>query len=682
LSPQALRGAGYNQRIWFFAATACTFAQSSGIDLKAMDPGVSACDNFYQYACGTWRASNPVPADKSRWSRFNQLAEQNLAIERTILEAAAASKGTRTPPEQKIGDMYNSCMDDQRHDARGVDPIEAVLGRIRAARTKEELLRQVAGLHKQSVRVLFNFGVRADARNAAEQIASADQGGLTLPDRDYYLKTDPKSVEIRKQFSEHVRRMFALLDQSEKKNGPAATDAAVFSDAVLNIETALAKVSLDRVERRNPNNTYHRLPVADFSKMAPQADLSYYLETLGIPKIVSLNVGSPIFFEGLNHELMQVSVDDLKTYFIWYVLQTNAELLTTAFRKEDFAFNETILRGVKEMPARWKQCVGAVNASLGEALGQKYVEVAFSQSSKERVLKMVAEIEHAMEQDVKAADWMSAGTKEQALAKLKLVANKIGYPEKFRDYSAVTIRPGEYYANVRAARQFEQQRQFAKIGKPVDKTEWGMTPPTVNAYFSPAQNNINFPAGILQPPFYVAKADDAVNYGAIGVVVGHELTHGFDDQGRRFDGAGNLRDWWTEADGKAFETRADCIAQEYGKFSPTDGVTLNGKLTLGENSADNGGLHLAYLALMDSLGGKVLPKHDGFTPQHEFFLGYAQIWCENATDQARRMNAGTDPHSPGEFRVNGVLQNSPEFREAYSCKAGDRMVSTNPCRVW
>lgn len=588
-------------------------AQQSGIDLKAMDTGVSACDNFYQYACGTWRQQHPVPADKSRFSRFNELADQNLAVQHDILERAAAGDASRSTEEQKIGDLYTSCMDGAAIEAKGVRPIEQLLGTIRSAASKEDLLKQVAALHAQGVRVLFNFSVRPDARNAAEQIANADQGGLSLPDREYYLKTDAKSAETRKQFQEHVAKMFALLAKAESKAAIAGPDVSVMS-----IETALAKASLDRVARRNPNNTYHRMPTAELAKLTPQFDWNYYFAHVGIPKISSLNVSSPEYFTGLNAMLGSVSLEDLKTYFVWHVLDTNADLLPAAFRDENFAFNETTLRGVKEMPARWKRCVGSVNASLGEALGHKFVEVAFSQSSKERVLKMVGEIERAMETDVKTAAWMSPATKEQAMAKLNQVANKIGFPEKWRDYSAVTIAPGEYYANVQSARQVEQRRQFAKIGRPTDKAEWSMTPPTVNAYYSPAQNNINFPAGILQPPFYIAKADDAVNYGAIGVVIGHELTHGFDDQGRRFDGNGNLRDWWTEADGKAFETRADCIAQEYGKFSPTDGVTLNGKLTLGENSADNGGLHLAYLALMDSLAGKVLPKPDGFTPPQQF----------------------------------------------------------------
>ncbi len=659
------------------ACSPLLFAQSSGIDLKAMDTNVQACDNFYQYACGTWRQNNPVPSDRAGWSRFAELADHNLGIERDILEKAAKGGAARTANEQKIGDLYNSCLDEKTIDAKGVDPIEAALRRIRAAGSKEELLKQVPDLHSQSVRVLFNFGVRADAKNAAEQIANVSQGGISLPDRSYYLKTDEKSEETRQQFREHVSKMVSLLYLSEGKQDFPSADATV-----LKFETALAKVSLDRVAMRDPNNTYHRMPVADLAKLSPAFDWNYYLTHVGIPKISSLNVGAPTFIQGMNAAIESVSLDDLKAYFTWHVLQTDASLLTDAFRKEAFDFNEAKLRGVKEMQPRWKTCVASVNASLGEALGQKYVEVAFSQSSKERVLKMVAEIEHSMEQDVKSATWMSSETKTQALAKLKLVENKIGFPDKFRDYMAVTIKPGEFYTDVRAARHAEQQRQFAKIGKPVEKSEWGMTPPTVNAYYSPAQNNINFPAGILQPPFYIAKADDAVNYGAIGVVVGHELTHGFDDQGRRFDGAGNLRDWWTEVDGKSFETRATCIAEEYSKFSPTDGVFLNGRLTLGENAADNGGLHLAYMALMDSLAGKVLPKHDGFTPQQEFFLGYAQIWCENSTDQARRVSAATNPHSPGEFRVNGVVQNSPEFRETFGCKVGDRMVSANPCRVW
>jgi len=571
-------------------------------------------------------------------------------------------------------------MDEKTIEAKGVQPIEPILARIRNAATKEDLLKEVAALHAQSVRVLFSFSVRADANNAEQQIANADQGGITLPDRDYYLKTDSKSVEIRKQFAEHVRNMFALLGKSEGSEGKAGLPAP--DGAVLNIETALAKVSLDRVARRNPNSTYHKMTVQQLQKLSPDFAWDSYLSSVGIPKIDALNVGSPDFFTGMDALVKAASVEDLKTYFIWHVLQSNAELLTEAFRQEDFAFSEKILRGVQVMPARWKRCVASVNASLGEALGQKYVEMAFSAASKAKVLQLVGEIEKEMALDIKSADWMTPATKEQALAKLEKVANKIGYAEKWRDYSNLKVVGGEYYADTRAARQFEQRRQFAKIGKPVDKTEWGMTPPTVNAYYMSSQNNINFPAGILQAPFYIEKADDAVNYGAIGVVIGHELTHGFDDQGRRFDGAGNLRDWWTDADGKAFETRADCIAQEYGKFSPTDGVTLNGKLTLGENSADNGGIHLAYMALMDSLAGKVLPKRDGFTPQQQFFLGFAQVWCENATDQSRRVNAQTDPHSPGEFRVNGVLQNLPEFREAFSCKATDRMVSTSPCRVW
>ncbi len=390
----------------------------------------------------------------------------------------------------------------------------------------------------------------------------------------------------------------------------------------------------------------------------------------------------PDFMKALNALVDSTSVADIQTYLTWHLLQSKANVLPKPFRDAEFDFFSHTLGGVREMPARWKQCVQATDRALGEALGQKFVEVAFSGNSKTKALQLVGEIEKAMEIDIKNADWMSPATKDQALTKLKQVSNKIGYPEKWRDYSSLKVVRGDHFGNSLRATEFSIHRNLSKFGKPVDKTEWGMTPPTVNAYYNPPENNINFPAGILQPPFYNANADDAVNYGGIGVVIGHELTHGFDDQGRRYDGQGNLRDWWTPADAKNFETRADCVVKEYGGFTPVPNVKLNGKLTLGENAADNGGIHLAYAALMESLAGKVLPKKDGFTPQQLFFLGYAQIWCENSTEQSSRMRAMTDPHSPGEFRTNGVVQNLQEFSQAFSCKPGDPMVSENACRVW
>ena len=662
-----------------FVFCAVSLAQSSsGLDLKAMEPGVSACQNFYQYACGEWRKNNPIPPDRSRWGRFDELAERNLAIERQILEKAAVPSDSRSRVEQEIGDYYAACMDESAIDAKGIEPIASLLARIDQVASKQDLVNEVVRLHQHGIRVLFNFYARPDAKNASIEIASVDQGGIGLPDREYYLKTDPHSVELRKQYEQHVSAMFDLLAKVEGKRAAGAQGEA---QTVMTVETALAKASMDRVARRNPNNTYHKMTTGELAGLTPDFEWKAYLRNIGAP-VNSLNVVVPDFVKALNPLIENTSLADLKTYFTWHVLLANADLLPRAFREENFNFFEHILRGTKEMQPRWKQCVESTDHSLGEALGQKFVEVAFSGPSKAKALELVGEIEKQMSTDIQTAAWMTPATKEQALAKLKLVTNKIGYPEKWRDYSSVKIARGDYFGDAVRAREFEVHRNLAKIGKPVDKSEWGMTPPTVNAYYSPPMNNINFPAGILQPPFYNPKADDAVNYGAIGVVIGHELTHGFDDQGRRYDGAGNLRDWWTPEDAKAFEARANCVANEYGSFSPVPGVELNGRLTLGENAADNGGIHLAYMALMDSLAGHVLPKKDGFTPQQQFFLGYAQIWCENRTEQTSRLRAATDPHSPGEFRVNGVVQNLPEFEKAFSCKAHDPMVSQDPCRVW
>ncbi len=654
-------------------------ASTSGIDLKAMDTSVSPCQNFYLYACGTWRKDNPVPPDQSRWSRFNELLENNEKIERGILEKAAVPSANRTPVEQKIGDFYSSCMDETAIDARGVKPILPILEAIDKISTKQELANAVVRLHQQGVRAFFSFYVRSDAKNANDQIANADQGGLGLPDRDYYLKDDPRSVALRKQYEEHIRNMFNLLAKAE---GKTDADAETEAEAALKIETALAKASMDRVARRNPDNTYHKMKVDELVSLTPDFGWKYYISNVGIGPIQTLNVGSPDFMKALNTTIEDNSLANLKTYMTWHVLDATADELSSPFEEEDFNFNGKILNGAKEMQARWKRCVKATDRALGEALGQKFVEVAFNGPSKTKALQLVGEIENEMERDIKSADWMSPATKDQALTKLKLVSNKIGYPEKWRDYSSVKIVRGDYFVDYERAHHFELERNFAKLGKPVDKTEWGMTPPTVNAYYNPPENNINFPAGILQPPFYNPKADDAVNYGGIGVVIGHELTHGFDDQGRRYDGSGNLRDWWTPEDAKNFTGRADCVVNEYGGFSPVEGVKLNGKLTLGENAADNGGIHLAYMVLMDDLAKHTLPTKDGFTPQQQFFLGYAQIWCENTTEQSSRMQALTNPHSPGEFRVNGVVQNLPEFEKAFSCKTGDPMVSANPCRVW
>jgi putative endopeptidase len=643
---------------------------ASGLDLKAMDTVVNPCQNFYQYACGAWRKNNPIPSDQSRWSRFNELAERNLTIERGILEKAGNSQ---------IGEFYAACMDEPTIERKGIQPIEPLLKHIDALSSKQDLAAEVVRLQNAGVRVFFNFRVSPDDKKSDTEIANVDQDGLGLPDRDYYLKSDARSVELRKQYEEHVHAIFALL---AKVQGAQSADPEAETHAAMAVETELAKGSMDRVSRRDPDKTYHKMTLDQLAQLTPDFEWKQYISTIGIPPVDSLNVASPDFLKALDPIIADTSLADLKTYLRWHVLSTAADLLPKAFEEEDFKFNDHILRGTREMPPRWKRCVRATDRALGEALGQEFVKAAFQGGSKEKALQLVGEIEMEMRKDIDNATWMTPETKEQAFAKLRQVANKIGYPEKWKDYSSVKVARDDYFGDSMRAHDFERQRNFQKIGKPVDKAEWGMTPPTVNAYYSPNMNNINFPAGILQPPFYNAKASDAVNYGGIGAVIGHELTHGFDDEGRKFDGAGNLRDWWTTADGKAFEGRADCIAKEYGGFSPVTGVNLNGKLTLGENAADNGGIHLAYLALMDSLSKHTTEKLDGFTPQQEFFLGFAQIWCENSTEQSSRVQAATNPHSPGEFRTNGVVQNMPEFQEAFSCKVGDPMVSADPCRVW
>jgi endothelin-converting enzyme/putative endopeptidase len=650
----------------------------SGIDLGAMDTAIGPCANFYQYACGNWRAKNPVPSDKARWGRFDELIEHNLTVEREILEKTAQVSPNRSPLDQKVGDFYASCVDEAAIGRKGVTPIKTELDEANSLRSKDQLASVLAKLGKTGISGVFQFFPDADFKDASVNIANIDQGGLSLPDRDYYLKTDADSVAIRAKYEQHLTNMFSLLARALNTTWDSKAKAA----AVLRVETALAQASMDRTARRNPDARNHPMIVKDLPGLLPEFQWNAYFAEEGAPAFQKINVGNPDFFKQLAGILNRTSTDDLRTYLTWRILLDTAIALPKAFVDENFDFFGKTLRGTKEIEPRWKRCVEETDNSLGEALGQKYVEIAFAGPAKGKALDLVHEIEKSMENDIRTTTWMTAATKMEAYAKLTAVANKIGYPDKWRDYSGVVVRRDDFAGNDLRAAAFEEHRNLEKIGKPVDKTEWGMTPPTVNAYYSPSENNINFPAGILQPPFFNPKADDGVNYGAIGVVIGHELTHGFDDQGRRFDGQGNLRDWWTPEDATNFTQRADCLVREYGNFSPVDGVKLNGQLTLGENAADNGGLHLAYAALMNDLATHTLPKSDGFTQQQLFFIGYAQIWCQNTNNPEARRRAIVDPHSPGEFRVNGVLQNSPEFQSAFSCKAGDPMVSANACRVW
>jgi len=620
-------------------------------------------------------AKNPIPADQSLWGTSSQLAERNRTILRSILEKASADNPKRTAVEQKIGDFYESCMDEQAIAKLGVKPLEPELHRIASMRAKDALVGEIVRLHGMGVDVFFGFGATPDAKNSTQNIAGADQGGLGLPDRDYYLKEDAKSVELRKQYLEHVQKMMQLT-------GEPSSQAALDAQAVMHIETELAKASLDRVSRRDPDKTYHKMTVAELASLCPSVDWRKYFSDTAAPAFSDLNVSVPDFFRALSTVLSQTSLADLKTYMRWHLVHSEAALLPQAFVDEDFHFYRQILTGAKEIQPRWKRCVAATDGDLGEALGQKFVEVAFPPDAKARTLKMVGEIEKALGEDIQTLSWMTPATKQQALDKLKLVTNKIGYPDKWRDYSSVKIVRGDAIGNDERATEFEVHRDLNKIGKPVDRSEWGMTPPTVNAYYNPLENNINFPAGILQPPFFDNRKDAAVNYGAIGSVVGHELTHGFDDQGRKFDGQGNLKEWWTEEDAKEFEKRAQCFINEYSSFTPVDDVHVNGKLTLGENTADNGGVRLAFMALMKSLDDKPEPKIDGYTPQQRFFLAWGQVWCQNIRPEAARMRVQIDPHSPAHDRVNGVVENMPEFREAFACRVGQPMVRQPACRVW
>ena len=658
----------------FFAADPPSAAQSSGLDTAAMNKSVDPCVNFYQYACGNWIAANPIPADRSRWGRFAELSERNEKVLLDLIQGVAAKKENRSEVEQKIGDEYTACMDTAAIERNGLKSIQPDLTRIAGIKSNANVMVELTRLHAQGIPVAFTFGARPDAKDSTKTIANIGQGGLSLPDRSYYLKTDEKSVETRKRFVEHIAKMFQLA-------GDTTDVADAKAKLVLDFETLLAEHSLDRVAMRDPNKTYNILTRKELSALTPNFEWNAYFKLMKAPSFETVNVSQPEFFKSVAPELPNVTFDTWKAYFEYHLLRARAEELPAAFEKENFDFWQRYLTGAQEERPRQYRCVRAVDRELGDLLGQKYISAVFGPDAKAQITQLVAALEKAMGQDIQSLDWMSAETKKAAIAKLNAITNNVGYPQKWRDYSKVNIARDDFAGNSARVAEFRTAENIAKIGKPTDKSEWTMSTPTVNAFYSPQNNSINFPAGILQTPFFDPRRDMAINYGGVGAVIGHEMTHGFDDQGRKFDGDGNLRDWWTPADGAEFEKRAACVANEYSGFTAVDDVKLNGRLTLGENTADNGGLRVAYMALEDTLAGNKEEK-DGFTPEQRFFLGFAQVWCESTAPQEARNRAVTDPHSPGRYRVNGTLQNMPEFQKAFSCKAPQPMVSENACRVW
>lgn len=647
------------------------------LDVTAMDPSANACVDFYQYSCGGWMAHNPIPSDQASWSVYGKLYQDNQQFLWDILDNLSRGGAARSANQQKIGDYFASCMDEAAVERLGASPLAAILERIDALERAEDLPALLARLHLETGDggFLFGFGSNQDFADSARVIAFATAGGLGMPDRDYYTDRDAHALELRRLYAEHVARTFVLL-------GDPAALARQHAATVLRLETALAKAALTRVQLRDPYKIFHKMDLAALEELTPHFDWPQYLAALGLPDTREFNVTEPAFYRALDAALATTSLDDLKVYLRWHAAHVAAPFLSRAFEDERFAFFNHTLRGVPLEKPRWKRCVGQVDELLGEALGQEFVARTFGPALKDATLRMTLQIEQAMRQDIEDLTWMSAPTKRQALAKLDTIVNKIGYPDRWRDYGAVRIERGDYFGNALRSTEFESRRQLAKIGRPVDRAEWQITPQTVDAYYDGQMNDINFPAGVLQPPLYDATLDAAPNYGDTGGTIGHELTHAFDDEGRQFDGAGNLKDWWTQADAKQFSDRTQCIVDQYAKYVIVDDVHINSRLTLGEDVADLGGLILAHMAWMAQTSGESLPARDGLTPEQRFFVGFAQWACANERPEEERLRAKTDPHSPPRYRVNGLVVNMPEFAKAFACPATAPLVKKDPCRVW
>ncbi len=645
-----------------------------GLDPKNMDTTVNPCDNFYQYANGSWLKNNPIPPQYANWGIGNEINERNNTLLHKILEDAAADRAAAPGSNrQKIGDFYATAMDSSKIEADGAGPLKPDLDRIAAVADVKGLQKLLAEFQSEGVGMLFRMSVEADLENSSKVIVYAMQGGLGLPDRDYYLRPDAESQKMRDQYVEHIANMLQLLGDKE-------ADAKAEAQSIMALETRLAKVSLTRVERRDPKADYNPISVRQADSLTPNFAWSSFFQTVGLTKLEGFSYAHPKFFSEMNKMLTEVPLSDWKNYLRWHAVRSAAPYLSSAFVNERFRFTGQIMTGAKELQPRWKRALAATNGALGEALGQLFVEQAFPPQSKARAQEMIKNLREALSERIKNLDWMSSTTKEMALKKLAAFMPKIGYPDKWRDYSDLKIDRSSFLQNVRRADAFEQRRELNKIGKPVDRAEWGMYPQTVNAYYNPSLNEIVFPAAIMQPPMFDANADDALNYGSMGSVIGHEMTHGFDDQGSQFDGEGNLKNWWTDDDHKKFQARTQKLVDQFNSFIAVDSLHVNGKLTLGENIADLGGLLVAYDALENSLKGKPRTKIDGFTPEQRFFLGFAQGWRTNYRAASLKLQVNTNPHSPNNFRVNGPLSDMKEFYQAFGCKSG-AMVPSDSARV-
>jgi endothelin-converting enzyme/putative endopeptidase len=646
-----------------------------GPDEAAMDRSVSPCDDFYQFACGGWMKATPIPEDESRWVRsFNVIQEKNELALRDILERHAAGKGEGAYAKE-LGDYYAACMDEDGIEKAALAPIKPELDRIAAVKDAASLTAELAHLHGMGISPAFRFDSEIDAKDATQVIAQVAQGGTALPERAYYLDDDAKTKQVRSQYEAHVARTFELV-------GDKPAEAARRAKVVLRMETELARSAMTRVELRDPKKTYHRLDLVGLEKDASAVRWKAYLDAVGLPGVTAINVAQPEFAKTVSKLVASTPMSDWRTYLEWHFVRRVAAMLGSKFVDEDFAFQRT-LTGAQHLPPRWKRCVREMDSAMGEALAQPFVKDHLGEDGKRMVQTLVAGIEGEMKLDLESLAWMDDATRARSLEKLAAVRNKIGFPDKWRSYDGLVIGRTSFVADALAARAFEVRRQLAKIGKPVDKSEWEMTPPTVNAYYEPPLNEIVFPAGILQPPMYSKTFALAMSYGAIGMVVGHEITHGFDDAGRQYDAAGNLRDWWTPSIGGEFDKRAACVEKQFDEYIAVDDVHVKGKLTLGENIADLGGLKLSHLAY-EKGKGTAHAAGGAFTDEQQFFLGFAQGWCGNTRPEAARLRAAIDPHSPPRYRVNGPLSNSPEFAAAFACKEGSPMVRPKDkrCEVW